>query len=491
MPFRKKSREAGFRTLLLSLTFSMLASVVVIFGFLFVKIYALNNDMGERIKQYIVLNSISEDIQTSRERFSESFWATLEDDLDRAHSMAQESLVFRNRAALKAMNLRSDYSESHSMYFLHRSIINALEFLNRNAPMLDNILLEMPEQERYRLYYQYLKIYDYLLQYTNYMYLSAAVHSDADALDSNLDKVRSLKFFAASALLVVSACAAALSVFITKMISGHVMRMVRSADRISGGDYSADDLPISGPREFRILSDRLNSMKRSLLQRSILEGELHRQEVEKEKILGELERAKFLSLQAQIDPHFLFNTLNAISNMALFENAEKTMELTNNLAGIFRYRLEFKDSVLLSDEFRFVSQYLSIQKARFADRLDYEILLDDSVSSVRVPPLSVQPFVENSVKHGVERKESGGKVVVSARRSGAKALISIEDDGVGLPDGFSLSFLDPGEQSHIGITNVVNRLSIFFGGRLSVDIGNLPGGSGVKVSMLIDLEEES
>ncbi len=491
MASKNASRVHGFRTLLLSLTLSMLAAVVAIFVFLFVQIYAVNGDMGERMRQYIVLNAISEDIQKSRECFVRFFECSLEEDFLEAEEMAKESFVCRNKSILNARKLRTSYEESHEMYFLNRAILNGLDHLNRGVPTLENVLIEMSEQRRYQLYYRYLKIYDYLLKYTNYMYLSAAVHRDADALDGNLGKVRSLKFMAAVSLLAVSVVSVCVSLFMTNALSGHVAKMARSADLISGGDYSSPDMALSGPREFRVLKDRLNRMKGSLLQRSILEKELHRQEVEKEKIMGELERAKFLSLQAQIDPHFLFNTLNAISNMALFEGAERTMEITNNLAGIFRYRLEFRDSVLLSDEFRFISQYLSIQKARFGERLEYALELDPSLASMRIPPLSIQPFVENSVRHGVERKERGGRVSVSAEKVGGRASICVVDDGVGLPEGFSLSFLDPSEQGHIGITNVVNRLSIFFGRRLSVDIGNLPDGSGVKVSMLIDLEEDA
>ena len=117
----------------------------------------------------------------------------------------------------------------------------------------------------------------------------------------------------------------------------------------------------------------MNTMKQSLKERIELEQKLYRHTLDQEKMNRELERAHFLSLQSQINPHFLFNTLNTISHTALFEKADNTVSLINTLAGFLRYTLEFKDSVKLSTEFEFVHQYLDLQQARFKDRLGFSM----------------------------------------------------------------------------------------------------------------------
>ena len=117
------------------------------------------------------------------------------------------------------------------------------------------------------------------------------------------------------------------------------------------------------------LKDRLSLINEN----TTLEKEIHKKEIEQLKIQKELERAKYNSLQSQINPHFLFNTLNVIQLTALFENAEQTGKLIESLGAILRYSLEHQETITIGEEIFFIKQYLKIQQARFNDRLKYTV----------------------------------------------------------------------------------------------------------------------
>src|SRR5438067_2066844 len=126
-------------------------------------------------------------------------------------------------------------------------------------------------------------------------------------------------------------------------------------------------------------------------------------------------RAQIRALQAQINPHFLFNTLNVLASL-IHSNPAKAEKVTEELAEIFRYALESTraDWVRLDDELHFIESYLEIEKARFQERLTYSFDIDPALRALKIPPMILQPLVENAIKHGVGPKIEGGEVKVVA-----------------------------------------------------------------------------
>jgi len=169
-------------------------------------------------------------------------------------------------------------------------------------------------------------------------------------------------------------------------------------------------------------------------------------------------RAQIRALQAQINPHFLFNTLNVLANL-IHSNPAKAERVTEELAEIFRYALESTrmEWVKLDDELRFLESYLEIEKTRFEERLAYSFNVDGEIRSVKVPPMILQPLVENAIKHGIAPKLEGGEVRISARAESGRVLIVIEDTGLG----HRVASRHRG--SGIGLTNVRERLHHVFG----------------------------
>lgn len=179
------------------------------------------------------------------------------------------------------------------------------------------------------------------------------------------------------------------------------------------------------------------------------------------------EQAKLSSLRSQINPHFLFNTLNTIRRVAQLEKAPKTEQLILSLARIFRHSLRSKDGpVPLEDEIAATQQYFLIQNTRFGDRVDLRWEIDPGCEpeNLLVPPMILQPLVENAIRHGLEPKPEGGHIEITVMLQAGMLCLTVADDGCGMSEE-TLRYVRAGEKSPaaehgIGLSNVYKRLHI-------------------------------
>jgi two-component system LytT family sensor kinase len=195
-------------------------------------------------------------------------------------------------------------------------------------------------------------------------------------------------------------------------------------------------------------------------------------------------QAQLRSLRLQIDPHFLFNALNAISS-EVEADPVSARNMIEHLGNLLRLTLDSNDRQLvpLFEELSFLDHYLAIQRIRFGDRLRFEQLIEDDVHQVLVPSMTIQPLVENSIRHGLSQRARGGLVRVAARRSDEHHIrITVEDDGVGLPADWS-----PGNSQGLGLSITAQRLAALYPRQKSVfDIRRRTGG-GTEVEMLLPI----
>lgn len=215
--------------------------------------------------------------------------------------------------------------------------------------------------------------------------------------------------------------------------------------------------------------------------------------IRNERFLEEQKRllleARLDALQRQINPHFLFNTLNSIASLVRFR-PEQARELIVKLANILRALLKDHDSyILLRDELSFTDDYLGIEVVRFGpEKLRVVKEIDPVTLDLPVPSMLLQPLIENSIKHGLEPRISGGTITLRSQIELGRLMIEVEDDGVGIAPGrtHSSGVL---QGTGIGLKNIRERLEVLFGDAALFDVTSRPG-RGTKVTLAIPIPED-
>jgi LytS/YehU family sensor histidine kinase len=195
-------------------------------------------------------------------------------------------------------------------------------------------------------------------------------------------------------------------------------------------------------------------------------------ELETAKLNEQLSRTKLHALKMQVNPHFLFNTLNVIQVLVMKQETQKAAETLRRLSSFLRQTLDETDSqwVPLKSELDMVEQYLSIEQVRFGERLSVVCDFDQELMSTKVPAMLLQPLVENAMRHGLGEKQSDGTLWISTRKVAGNLMIKIQDDGVGCEPQKVLK-----DGKGIGLSNVMQRLSQLYGQQHVFDIESQPG----------------
>jgi two-component system, LytTR family, sensor kinase len=181
-------------------------------------------------------------------------------------------------------------------------------------------------------------------------------------------------------------------------------------------------------------------------------------------LAAQLAEARLAALRMQINPHFLFNSLNTILVMVRDRDERNAAESIERLAGVLRRILQMdrQPEVSLGDEIEFLEQYLAIERARFSDRLRPRFDIAASLRRAVVPALILQPLIENALRHGIGQSTEAGLLIVSARQEEDELVLTVADDGVGLPQA--------GLREGVGLSNIRERLATMYGGKASLHV---------------------
>ena len=202
---------------------------------------------------------------------------------------------------------------------------------------------------------------------------------------------------------------------------------------------------------------------------------MSRSEVRAAELETALARAESASLRAQLDPHFLFNGLHSVGALVRAHDVNGAVQMLTDLGDLLRESLSRRDTeqVPLRDELRFAERYLAIEHTRFRDRLVVEWDIDASTLDVLVPRLMLQPIVENAIRHGIAKRSASGRVAVCARRTGESLLVSVTDDGAGVPT-------ETAPPDGVGLGATRRRLHHYFGDAASLSLrsASAPTGHG-------------
>lgn len=291
----------------------------------------------------------------------------------------------------------------------------------------------------------------------------------------------SLNRFYALLVIVLAAAfliSAALAVVLARSLVRPIHELVAAMDEVRGDDLAPRSLH-SHIREMDQLDGRFNQMLTRI-------GMLVRQSGEERERVRDAERK---ALEAQMNPHFLFNTLNVIRSMARMAGEKDIEDITTRLGRLMRYAVDNRQSTeRLETSWLMVDSYLGIQKVRFADRLETSCSFDPSLKDIVTPKLIIQPLVENAIIHGLEPKAGSWHLTIEVRREGQEAVILVEDDGVGFDDSILGDIQALEAAGHTGLYNVYKRLELYYGKNVSFQIESVRG-AGTKVRLCIPLEK--
>lgn len=263
-------------------------------------------------------------------------------------------------------------------------------------------------------------------------------------------------FFLTAVVLV--SVAVLLSGFLADRITLPILKLRESMREVEKGNFEKASVVVTEKNEIGSLGNSFNLMTRKI-------QELMAQNVEEQK---EKRKIELRALQSQINPHFLYNTLDSIIWMAESGENEEVVQMTAALATMMRQSFNNKAEIVsLEAEIEHVESYLMIQKMRYMDKLNFSVSLEEGIRECPIVKLVLQPLVENAIYHGIRYKNGSGTVRVIAKREGEEIHITVEDDGVGMSEQALQHIFDEHKVNYnsngVGVYNVERRLKLYYG----------------------------
>ena len=324
------------------------------------------------------------------------------------------------------------------------------------------------------------------------------LNSNSESYTSLQHTLSALEVFSMLILIVVLISELVFTLFLTRSLTAPLETLSREANEISAGNFDVPAIPVTGNDEVSVVSTAFNEMVSSIRGYIVqLKTSMeHENELRENELLmdAELKDAELKYLQAQINPHFLFNTLNAGAQLALLEQADTTYRYLQNVASFFRSKTNREKQVTtLADEISLVDNYIYIINVRFSGSIAYEKMIDDDLTNVSMPSMILQPIVENAINHGFRDLTRPKKVILSVYGLGNSTAISIRDNGHGMTQEQIRQILTGNvpvrakgdETNGVGIGNVVNRLQLFYNTEDVIDITSAGPEEGTEVILYI------
>ncbi|MGI6111552.1 MAG: sensor histidine kinase [Bilifractor sp.] len=324
------------------------------------------------------------------------------------------------------------------------------------------------------------------------------LNSNSESYTSLQHTLSALEVFSMLILIAVLISELVFTLFLTRSLTAPLETLSREANEISAGNFDVPAIPVTGNDEVSVVSTAFNEMVSSIRGYIVqLKTSMeHENELRENELLmdAELKDAELKYLQAQINPHFLFNTLNAGAQLALLEQADTTYRYLQNAASFFRSKTNREKQVTtLADEISLVDNYIYIINVRFSGSIAYEKMIDDDLTNVSMPSMILQPIVENAINHGFRDLTRPKKVILSVYGLGNSTAISIRDNGHGMTQEQIRQILTGNvpvrakgdETNGVGIGNVVNRLQLFYNTEDVIDITSSGPEEGTEVILYI------
>ena len=246
--------------------------------------------------------------------------------------------------------------------------------------------------------------------------------------------------------------------FMARSITLPIQKLRDSMKKVQEGDFSVSDVVVDSKNEIGSLTKSFDVMTHRI--HELMEQNVHEQE--------EKRKSELKALQSQINPHFLYNTLDSIIWMAEGKKNEEVVLMTASLARLLRQSISNEDEVVpIANEVEYARGYLTIQKMRYKDKLEFQIDVDSSILYIPLIKLVLQPIIENAIYHGLKYKESKGLLIVKGFMKDGNAVLQVIDDGVGMDEETLAHIYDKHKVNYhsngVGVYNVQKRLKLYYG----------------------------
>lgn len=339
----------------------------------------------------------------------------------------------------------------------------------------DQVLHMNPEEEGYvdRLYNVY-GMQGYLQTYARRL-MQATLKEGKSSYQQKVPVLYYIPYMimAYSVLMIITV------ICLTKLLSNTLInpmvRLAHCSRKIARNDFSGNDVAVENKDEMGELVQAFNKMKHAtegyintLKEKNEMAERLHKEELDRIEVEKRLDATRLELLKSQINPHFLFNTLNMIACMAKLEEADTTERMISSMSNLFRYNLKTSEQIVpLEQELKVVTDYMYIQQMRFGSRIVYGCKLEVDEEETMIPAFTLQPIVENAIVHGLSRKEQGGRIYLRVWEKDDKVIISVADTGQGM-DGQKLEELRGALQQRgtarigIGLGNIYHRIHAMY-----------------------------
>ncbi|OUM94750.1 MAG: histidine kinase [Thermobacillus sp. ZCTH02-B1] len=275
--------------------------------------------------------------------------------------------------------------------------------------------------------------------------------------------------------------------WVTRSMNVRLVNILRHMKKVKNQQF----VPIETPETLDEIGQLQNEFNRMTMQIKRLIHDVYIADIRQKSLEIERRKAQFNALQSQINPHFLFNSLEAIRMRSLIKNETETAQIIHKMAKLLRSSLTWtRDMIRVEEELEFIDCFLEIQKYRFGERLTYRIEVDPEARDQLIPKMVFLPFVENASIHGIEPMKGGGEIDIAIRCLEADLEFSIRDNGVGMrPEQVQriYGYLENETEElgeRIGVQNVLYRLRMLYGDRIRLFIDSAPGrGTHIRITL--------
>ncbi|MCR5301362.1 MAG: sensor histidine kinase [Lachnospiraceae bacterium] len=473
---RRKWNNASVRQKMLVAFIIPVILILVVNIYMYISINTMTARVDEIYVVNVSLNNLSDDLtllQNSMKEYLESKGTSALNDYYRAEQDYRNGLAALDpgRSATPVIAMRENIiNQSENYLKVAGETITAKR--GRNV-------------EKYKASYEEaVKMYSDL-QTSIYSLNNSLFKKNTADYSILLSSLRSMEMITIMILAFISIVNVVVVFLITQSMTMPLVDLSRAANEVAGGNFDVDIEDTEGEDEISVVSKAFKQMLASIQRyiSEIKESVLRESQLKEHELVMEnrMKEVQLRSLQAQINPHFLFNTLNAGEQLAMMEGADKTTEFIENMADFFRYNIKKIDNdASIAEEIALVDKYVYILNVRFTGEIHYSKDIDEEVTEVRVPSMILQPLVENAVNYGIRDIDWEGHIDLKIFKDNGMVLLSVKDNGIGMSkeqierilsgEAVGEVSADHAASNGIGLGNVIERLQIFTGHRDVMEI---------------------